>query len=174
MSADVLQELRDIEEIKQLKARYFFLMDTKRWDEWRQCFTDDARFAGTLQDPDAGPDAFVDGVRALLDDVLSVHQGHMPAIELTGPDTARGVWAMYDWLEFKPGHPMYDEALPHRVGYGHYEEEYRKEDNDGWKICFMRLARLRVDRFPADAVRPADQYTVPSAPAQWLAGAPAT
>jgi hypothetical protein len=170
--ADVLQQLRDIEEIKHLKARYFFLMDTKHWEEWRQLFSEKARFAGTLQDPDAGLDAFVAGVRGMLDDVLSVHQGHMPAIDLTGPDTARGVWAMYDWLEFKPSHPLYDEAYPHRVGYGHYEEEYRREDSV-WKISFMRLSRLRVDRFPADAVRPADQYMVPSAPAEWLAGAPA-
>jgi hypothetical protein len=168
----LLQELRDIEEIKQLKSRYFFLMDTKRWDEWRTLFTDDARFAGTLQDPDAGPDVFVAGVRTMLDDVLSIHQGHMPLIDLTGPDTARGVWAMYDWLEFKPTHPMHH-GLPHRIGYGHYEEEYRR-DGGRWKISFMRLSRLRVDRLGPDVVRPADQTWLPSAPAQWLAGAPAT
>jgi hypothetical protein len=169
---DDVRRLLDIEEIKQLKARYFFLMDGKRWDEWRTCFTDDCRFAGTLQDPEAGIDDIVAGVRTLLQDVVSVHQGHMPAIELTGADTARGVWAMYDWLEFKPGHPLYDAGCPHRIGYGHYEEEYRR-DGGTWKISFMRLARLRLDRVPADAVRPSDQSIVMSAPAEWLAGAPA-
>ena len=36
-------QLADIEEIKKLKARYFRLMDTKRWKEWANVFTDDAR-----------------------------------------------------------------------------------------------------------------------------------
>lgn len=167
-----VRALQDLEEIKRLKARYFFLMDTKQWDEWRTLFTDDARFAGTLQPPDAGPDEFVAGVRGLLDDVLSVHQGAMPAISLTGPDTARGVWAMFDWLEFKPGHPFH-EGLPHRIGYGHYEEDYRRDAGE-WKISFLRLTRLRVDRFAADAVQPANQTWVPSSPAEWLAGAAAS
>ncbi len=35
---DPLQRLVDIEAIKQLKARYFRLLDTKRWDEWGQVF----------------------------------------------------------------------------------------------------------------------------------------
>jgi hypothetical protein len=96
----------------------------------------------------------------------------MPAIEITGRGTARGVWAMYDWLEFRPGHPLYDEAYPHRIGYGHYEEEYRRVGGS-WKISFMRLARLRLDRVPADTVRPSNQFMVMSAPAEWLAGAPA-
>ena len=38
-----LRELRDIESIKQLKARYFRFMDTKQWDEWQWVFTEDAR-----------------------------------------------------------------------------------------------------------------------------------
>jgi hypothetical protein len=169
--AELVRELRDIEEIKQLKGRYFLLMDTKRWDDWRALFTDDARFAGTLQDPDAGPDVFVAGVRDLLADVVSVHHGHTPVIELIDRDTARGVWAMYDWLEFEESHPLH-QGLPHRIGYGHYEEEYRR-DGGVWKISFMRLARIRVDRFSKDTVRPADQAWVPSAPAEWLAGGPA-
>ena len=37
------EQLTDIEAIKQLKARYFRLMDTKRWEEWGDVFTKDAR-----------------------------------------------------------------------------------------------------------------------------------
>ena len=36
------QDLVEIERIKQLKARYFQLMDQKRWDEWQMVFTEDA------------------------------------------------------------------------------------------------------------------------------------
>ena len=50
MTAD---DLVEIERIKQLKARYFLLMDQKRWDEWAP--TADPRFtiradAGTRAD----------------------------------------------------------------------------------------------------------------------------
>ena len=36
-----LTDLLEIEQIKQLKARYFRLMDQKRWDEFAQLFTED-------------------------------------------------------------------------------------------------------------------------------------
>ena len=36
------EDLVQIERIKQLKARYFQLMDQKRWDEWALVFTEDA------------------------------------------------------------------------------------------------------------------------------------
>ncbi|CAB4836986.1 MAG: hypothetical protein F2754_17095 [Actinobacteria bacterium] len=35
--------LADIEEIRQLKARYFRLTDQKRWDEWLDVFVEDVR-----------------------------------------------------------------------------------------------------------------------------------
>ena len=38
MTAD---DLVEIERIKQLKARYFLLMDQKRWDEWADVFCED-------------------------------------------------------------------------------------------------------------------------------------
>ena len=37
------EDLVEIEQIRQLKARYFHLMDQKRWDEWEQVFCEDAR-----------------------------------------------------------------------------------------------------------------------------------
>lgn len=40
----IVRALLDIEEIKQLKARYFRLLDTRRWDEWAQLFTVDCEF----------------------------------------------------------------------------------------------------------------------------------
>lgn len=32
----------------------------------------------------------------------TVHHGHMPEIDITGPDTARGTWAMFDYVEWPP------------------------------------------------------------------------
>ena len=132
-----VSELVEIEHIKQLKARYFRFMDTKDWDRWGEVFTDSA----TLQyGPDPGEvfegkTAIVNGLSDILKDSVTVHHGHMPEIEIIGPTTATGVWAMEDFVD------MPELSLK---GYGHYEEEYIKE-NGQWKIAKLRLTRLRVD-----------------------------
>jgi hypothetical protein len=88
-------------------------------------------------------------------------------IEFTGGATARGVWAMFDDLRFPEGH-AWSEGYRRRVGYGHYEDEYRKEDGE-WRISFMRLARLLVWR---ENEGPLVLGGVPSAGKQWLESAP--
>jgi SnoaL-like protein len=160
-----VQRLLDLEAIKQLKARYFLYMDTKEWDGWRELFTTDVRIEGTKQAPDATRDDFVAGVRDALTGVRTCHQGHTPIIEFTGEDTARGVWAMWDELLFEDGHP-WSEGFPRRLGYGHYEEEYRKEGGE-WRISFLRLARLWVWR--EVAAGPMVPGGIPSAGRAWLA-----
>jgi hypothetical protein len=137
-----VQRLLDIEAIKQLKARYFRLMDTKRWDEWGAVFARDA----VMEVPDAdvsvqGRDEIVHGVSAALEGTRTVHHGHMPEIELTGPDTARGTWAMFDYVEWPSGE---DGTRVGLNGFGHYLEEYVREDGE-WRIARLRLERLRLD-----------------------------
>ena len=36
-----MQTLQDLEDIRQLKSRYFRLMDTQQWEAWKSCFTED-------------------------------------------------------------------------------------------------------------------------------------
>lgn len=135
-----MSTLDDIEAIKQLKARYFRLMDTKDWDGFRDCFTADlvvdvsADGAGVFE----GVDAFMTMLVPTMQEVVSVHHGHMPEIELTGDDTATGIWAMEDHLRFG------SEGQMELHGYGHYHETYRKVDGD-WKIATTRLTRVRLD-----------------------------
>ena len=133
--------LTAIEDIKQLKARYFRLMDTKQWEDWADVFTDDlnARIEDVTDDF-IGRDRFVSSVSSMLADALTVHHGHMPEIEVTGPDTARGIWAMFDYVKFtNPERPV------ELKGYGHYHEEYRKGSDARWRISSLKLQRLRVD-----------------------------
>ena len=139
---ELLQRLLDIEEIKRLKARYFRTLDQQRWDEFAEVFSADAH----LEVPEGavderGRDAVVASVSGVLRGVRTVHHGHMPEIEITGPDTARGIWAMFDYVEF----PVVEGADRFGLqGYGHYAEEYVREDGQ-WRISHLHLSRLRVD-----------------------------
>jgi hypothetical protein len=158
----------DLEQIKQLKGRYCFLVDTKRWAEWRTLFTDDCHFdVGLSYTENVSPDEFVAAVTNSLQYVRSVHQVHTPVLEFLEPDRARGVWAMFDWLEFPPDHPNH-RGQPHQIGYGYYEEEYRRQ-NGTWKIAILRLRRLRVDRFGSEAVISSGDPSAAPDPAAWLA-----
>jgi hypothetical protein len=132
----------DIEAIKQLKARYFRCMDTKDWDGMRQVFAQDVHIdtsgdGGGVQD-DA--DDFMAMLRSNIEDVVTVHHGHMPEITLTSDTTATGIWAMEDHLWWPEGAP-----LKHLHGYGHYHETYERGADGTWRIKSLLLTRLRVD-----------------------------
>jgi uncharacterized protein (TIGR02246 family) len=137
--ADPVQLLVDTEEIKRLKARYFRCLDTKDWSGLAGVFAADATLEaeGRVRH---GRDEIVGKIAKVLDGVRSVHHGHMPEITITGTDTATGVWAMFDYLEFPTDPPSGFR------GFGHYEEEYVREDG-AWLIKRLVLTRLRVDRF---------------------------
>jgi ketosteroid isomerase-like protein len=138
------RRLTDLEEIKALKARYFRLMDTKQWDAWGDVFTEDCvMHSGPPEAPPVhGRAAIVPYVRSHIEHVVTVHHGHMPEIELTGPATARGTWAMFDFVEWSRPDSGEQAGL---VGYGHYLEEYVREADGEWRIARSRLERLRVD-----------------------------
>nr|WP_305095382.1 nuclear transport factor 2 family protein [Prescottella sp. R16] len=131
----------DIEAVKQLKARYFRLMDAKDWDGLADVFTPDV----TIDMTETGGGVtnsvaeYLPFLRANIEEVTTVHHGHTPEITLTSATTATGVWAMEDMLWWPDG-----SALHSLHGYGHYLEEYRRTD-DGWRISAMRLTRLRTD-----------------------------
>lgn len=132
------QDLVDIEAIKILKSRYFRFMDTKQWDNWAELFTADFYGIYTGDHPDIefhGRDDIVSKNREMLAEHPTVHHGHNPDITLTGKTTAEGVWAMMDYVDI-PGVRF--------QGYGHYHDEYRKEQGQ-WRISKIRLSRIRVD-----------------------------
>jgi hypothetical protein len=143
-----VDNLADIEAVKQLKARYFRYMDTRQWSAWRQVFTDDVKVTvestvtrlpsdGVAEPMGDGADAFVKLIgEGLLAGVTTVHHGHMPEITLTGADTATGIWSMEDIVEYPDGRIL--------RGYGHYHEQYRKVGG-AWRIAVLHLTRLRLD-----------------------------
>jgi len=128
----------DIEAIKQLKARYFRTMDTKDWDAMRLVFSDDLVMdttdsGGTVV---TGADNCMAFIKRALADVITVHHGHTPEIELSSATTAAGIWAMEDMLRWSDGKELH--------GYGHYHESYEKIDGN-WHIKTLKLTRLRLD-----------------------------
>ena len=132
----------NLEDIRRLKARYFRTMDQKDWDAWGQVFAAEA----VMEVPEVdvvltGRDSIVKFVSRALAAAQTVHHGHMPEIDVTGPDTATGIWAMSDYVEWPVSEGGERSGLR---GYGHYYEEYVREDG-AWRIARTRLVRLRVD-----------------------------
>ena len=134
----------DIEALKQLKARYFRLMDTKDWDAMRQVFTDDVVMDTTESGGGVitGADEFMAFLRDALGEAITAHHGHTPEITLTSPNTATGIWALQDLVIFPSGVRL--------LGYGHYHETYVKRD-DNWLIASSTLTRLHMDFTTPDA-----------------------
>lgn len=150
--ADDLQTVLHLEELRRLKARYCRFVDTKQWDAWRWVFTSDVEFAG-LSAPFASLDEFIDTERRRLGDAVSVHHCHTAELELTGPTTATGVWAMCDYVEYP-----WDGERRGFTGYGFYDEDYRLEDGS-WKISRLRMERLRIDPLVGPLLPPFQWFT---------------
>lgn len=127
-------QLSDIEAIKQLRGRYSRAVDTKDWDLFAASLAPDARLKSEGGDHQ-GREAIVASVSSALATAVTVHHQHTPEIELSGPDSATGIWAMEDVVQIG------DFRLH---GYGHYTEEYVRTE-EGWKIQSSTLTRLRVD-----------------------------
>ena len=138
---DQIERLLAIEAITKLKARYFRSMDTKDWTGFANVFAPDAVMdmqeeAGAIVEGAEGIANFVSGS---VDDVVTVHHGHMPEITIESETEATGIWAMEDSLEWPPG-----SAIVSMHGFGHYHERYVRLDGE-WRIAHLRLTRLRRD-----------------------------
>jgi hypothetical protein len=116
-------EWRDVEAIKRLRAQYCLLLDAKDWSALRKIFADDLR--ARVRDDGTGDftsaDDFLEYLHHLADE-LHTHVAMMPIIEFTGPDTAHGLW-----------------AFSNRDAYGHYQEEYIRQDDGGWLISSLTM-----------------------------------
>jgi 3-phenylpropionate/cinnamic acid dioxygenase small subunit len=158
---DPIEALVAVEEIKQLKARYFRLLDTKRWEEWRDLFLPDATFSTPRMN--GGSEtlaAFFPTVSEGLADWETAHHGHLPEIRITGPDTAAGTWSLNDYLVL--AHPSGRRSLR---GYGQYDETYART-KAGWRIATLRMHYLRLEAAEGDQVPATIEF--PALSPDWL------
>lgn len=134
-----------VEEIKQLKARYFRCMDTKDWAGFAAVFAEDITVDYTPPggDPkdwsESGAENVVRFVRKTVERAITVHHGHMPEVEVLSPTTARAIFAMEDLIGWPEG-----ARRKTLHGWGHYHETYEKVEGK-WLIKTLRLTRLRVE-----------------------------
>ena len=146
-----LEKLLAIEEIRQLRPRYFRVIDAKEFDQLEELFTPDAWFDSqdAVKDPIKGQypgfpiapvargrEEVVQGIIAGLPPALqSCHMGHTGEIELLSDTTAKGIIPFSDRL-LLPG-------VIATAGYGYYYDEYEKLDGK-WRIKSATLKRKRV------------------------------
>jgi hypothetical protein len=122
-------DLVEIEAIKRLKYKYMRCLDQKLWDEMAECFVEDASaaYSGGKYSFE-GREAILQFLRESMgaDSFLSSHRVHHPEIDLTGPDTATGTWALED--------VVIETRLQLTIrGAAFYEDEYVKQDGI-WRI----------------------------------------
>ncbi|MEV6335333.1 nuclear transport factor 2 family protein [Nocardia vinacea] len=124
--------------IKQLKARYLRAVDTKDWWLLEQQVMPDVVVDMTASAGirTTGVDALIGYLQATIGPVRTIHQGHMPEIEVHTPATATGVWALQDLL-------IWPDTI-RGSGFGHYYETYTL-DGDRWRISSTTLTRLYLD-----------------------------
>lgn len=153
---DPLARLIAIEEIKQVKARYFRYLDTRDWEGMAQTFARDAVFdcseafqttplggepIGAVGPVTQGRENIVAWITDILAKQTSLHHGHCHEITVDSETEAHGVIAMNDVIR--------DAGRTKTVlaASGHYWEKYRFEDG-AWRIAESRLTRLFNDPDP--------------------------
>lgn len=96
-----LSRLEAIEDIRQLKARYFHACDTKQPDIVRECFAPGAielRYGriGNFDNRDDMLAVFTE--LACQPHIVEMHHGQNPRIEVHDGDNATGIWGLYYYL----------------------------------------------------------------------------
>ena len=149
---DPVEELRTIEDIRQVKYRYLRCVDTKLWDEIGDTFTEDATvdygtrvYGKPLKI--SGRDEIIAFFRAKLGpEVITVHAAGQPEITVDG-DAATGRWRFEDTVI----------ATEHRVvivGAAFYQDRYERGGDGRWRIAHTGYVRtyeamLSLDDLPS-------------------------
>ncbi|MBS0380420.1 MAG: nuclear transport factor 2 family protein [Proteobacteria bacterium] len=136
--AYTLQQLSDLEEIKQLKSRYCRATDLCDVPMLRSIFTPDVKVSYR----GGAYTATADGLEQMLDfllnahhsDMITMHQAHLPDIEFISADRARGTWYCEDF------HIARDRGQI-TMGCLIYKDEYVRSDGR-WLICATEYDRV--------------------------------
>ncbi len=138
MTADPVQRLLDIEEIKQLMSRYCRNLDLQDWDKLALTFAEDVVFDTATGVNITGRAAMIELLRSVLASANTVHHALLPDIEVNG-DTAQAVWVINDMVDkTKTGGSL-------KRGYSHCHQDCVRVDGV-WRIKRFALTFLRIDQ----------------------------
>ena len=133
-------DLVAIEEIRQLKYRYFRTLDLKLWDEFGDCLAEDvtARY-GTqaMAEPlhfDSRADVVTYMSANLGPGIITIHIANHPEISVDS-DTATGSWAFEDTVIV----PDFKVIIR---GGGYYRDDYRRDADGKWRIAGTSYERI--------------------------------
>jgi uncharacterized protein (TIGR02246 family) len=140
------QQLSDLEDIRQLKARYFRCIDTGNEAELAGVFAEDVTIdlrGGGYRLRVEGRDNMVAFIASSFNsDIIAQHHGHTPEIRFTGPDSAQGTWYLEDrFIDPVRGTDTAGSAL--------YHDTYARTD-DGWKVQHSEYDRVYEIVSPID------------------------
>jgi ketosteroid isomerase-like protein len=140
---DELQKLIAIEQIKGLMARRVRCIDEKDWEGFAACYADDAESHSMSSAPGGkvvGNRQIAEWLAKALSGITTVHQVHLPEIEVISGDAAKGIWPLNDILSWEK-----DGERQWMRGYGHYRQTLKKIAGR-WVISEHYLTRLLVER----------------------------
>ncbi len=133
-------DLVSIEEIRQLKYRYFRTLDLKMWDEFGDCLAEDvkARYGTQAMKEPLHYDTRADVVKFMAENlgpgIITIHIASHPEITVDG-DTATGSWGFEDTVIVP------DFKVMIRGG-GYYVDDYRKDADGKWRIAGTKYDRI--------------------------------
>jgi len=140
--------LEDIEAIKRLNYRYWRHLDLKEWDQLAECFAADATVSyGEGKYQFAGVEAIIGFLRESLGKEtgsVTIHQGHHPEIDLTSDTTAKGTWALYNY--------MFNRKQNRGIRIGaYYQDDYVKIGGD-WKFKHIGYTYIFHEEWKRDDI----------------------
>ncbi|MBI3785461.1 MAG: nuclear transport factor 2 family protein [Deltaproteobacteria bacterium] len=132
--------------IEHLKYAYWRHLDLKQWEPLRALFAADATVNYS-----SGKYEFrgIDAIMKFLTESLSrdrgamtIHHGHHPEIEITGPTKAKGTWALYNY--------MYNVKQNRAIRIGaYYHDDYVKLDG-AWKFQHIGYQNIFHEEWKRD------------------------
>jgi ketosteroid isomerase-like protein len=139
----------DWQAIYEAKGRYCRLLDTKDWEAWADCLTDDVAVESPNgKDTIHGRDAVVKWVRGNIETAKTAHQVHAPEMTFAADgQSVEVIWAMNDrvvWAEDKR------DIIPFagHTGFGHYHDRFVKGADGKWRLAALALRYIHMDMYP--------------------------
>jgi ketosteroid isomerase-like protein len=133
-----VRRLEAIEDIQQLKHRYFRSIDRRDTAAMETLFTDDIEIdyeGGTYRWQLQGASALIQALRASFNPkAVACHTGHHPEITVTSDTEATGRWYLTDFM-------INREQKIITSGSAIYLDTYRKAA-DGWRIARSTYKRI--------------------------------